>query len=515
MKNIYKYVIAFAMIVGFGACTDNFDDINSNNNVPSISQADPKMLLTTSIESMTNRVHEIFLGHEMGSCWVQHMAKVQYTDEDRYIPRASVINNTWNSLYAASGQDIAAILEIAESKNLKNYKGVALVLKVYIVSLLTDMFGDVPYSQAWQGSAATPILSPAFDKQSDIYPDLVAKLKEANDLLGSGTEDVEGDILYDGDLDKWKSFANSLRLRLLLRMSAKVDVSAQMKEIIDNPTTYPVFTSNDDNAALIYLGSAPNNNPINENRKTRDDHRVSKTLVDIMYADAIGSEYDYRIHCYASETEGAGDFEGLPNGLRAADAAAYKTNGLSYTSKIGSYFTQATAPGMLMSYAELCFILAEAAHKNYISGGETAAAEYYTKGIKASYMQFADGINDGIVSYYGVAEGTYVVGKGDANDPLEWFLADGGWTYDSSKAMEQIGVQKWIALFDQGLQANFEQRRIGYPVLVAPVENANNNKVPVRFYYPSDEYARNKKNVEAAVASQGKDDLNTKVWWNK
>ncbi|MDP2888142.1 MAG: SusD/RagB family nutrient-binding outer membrane lipoprotein, partial [Bacteroidota bacterium] len=125
MKNTLKYLFVIALVVGFSACTDQFEEVNTNVNRPTIEQAAPDMLLTNSIESMTDRVHEIFLGHEMGSCWVQHMAKVQYTDEDRYIPRVSVINNTWTSLYAASGMDVATIIDVAEAKDLKNYKGIA------------------------------------------------------------------------------------------------------------------------------------------------------------------------------------------------------------------------------------------------------------------------------------------------------------------------------------------------------------------------------------------------------
>lgn len=513
MKNIIKYLFVIALVASFSACTDQFEEINTNVNNPSIEQAAPDMLLTNSIESMTDRVHEIFLGHEMGSCWVQHMAKVQYTDEDRYIPRVSVINNTWTSFYAASGQDVATIQDVAEAKDLKNYKGIALVLKSYITSVLTDLYGDVPYTEAWKGSGAEPIISPAYDTQEAIYTDLVAKLKEASDLLSEDNEEVAGDILFNGDIMKWKKFANSLRLRLLLRMSAKKNVAADMAAIVSNPTAYPIFTSNADNAALSYLGSAPNNHPINENRKTRDDHRVSKTLIDMLYKEVDSP--DWRVSLYASLTDGTGDYDGLPNGLRSSDAANYADNGLKNTSKIGSFYTQASAPGMLMSYAELQFILAEAAHKKYISGGEEKAEEYYNNGIEASYYQNEAYFEEEL----GIWASTFTSWGWDGNDILAYALADfmeyGGYNYDPARAMELIGTQKWVALFDQGLQANFEQRRIGYPVLIAPADADNQRKIPVRAYYPSDEYARNKTNVEAAVARQGKDDLNTKVWWNK
>lgn len=515
MKNTIKYLFIIALVVAFSACTENFEETNSNVNRPSISQAAPDMLLTNSIESMTDRVHEIFLGHEMGSGWVQHMAKVQYTDEDRYIPRVSVINNTWTSFYASSGQDVAAIIDVAEAKGLKNYKGVGLILRSYIVSVLTDIYGDIPYTQAWKGSATDAIVSPAFDTQESIYTDLVAKLKEANDLLSTSNEALTGDILFNGDVVKWKKFANSLRLRLLLRMSAKKNVAADIQAIVTNAgTTTPIFASNADNAALSYLGSSPNNHPINENRKTRDDHRVSKTIIDVLYKNATSP--DYRVSIYANKAAASNDWAGLPNGLRSSDAGNYGGNGLTSTSKIGNFYTQATAPGMLMSYAELQFILAEAAHKKYITGGEAAAEAYYWKGIEASFYQNKDAFEPILTRDWAA---TFTSWGWDGKDILKYAFDDfkewGDHPYSTAKAMERIGTQKWVALFDQGLQAWFEWRRIGFPVLVPARDNENQNKIPVRAYYPSDEYSRNKTNVEAAVAKQGKDDLNTKVWWNK
>jgi hypothetical protein len=289
-----------------------------------------------------------------------------------------------------------------------------------------------------------------------------------------------------------------------------------MQAIISSPATYPIFVSNADNAALKYLGSAPNNHPINENRKSRDDHRVSKTLIDMLYKEVDSP--DYRVSIYANLAEGTNDYAGIPNGLRSSDAANYDGNGLKNTSKIGSFYTQPSTPGMLMSYAELQFILAEAAHKNYISGGEEKAEEYYNKGIEASYYQNASSFTDILEEEWGptfVSWGWKEAEMSILDYALADFMEYGGYAYDAAHAMELIGTQKWVALFDQGLQANFEWRRIGYPVLVAPADADNQRKIPVRAFYPSDEYSRNKTNVEAAVARQGKDDLNTKVWWNK
>ncbi|MFZ5939865.1 MAG: SusD/RagB family nutrient-binding outer membrane lipoprotein [Bacteroidota bacterium] len=514
---ILSFLLVTLLVIGSG-CTKDFDTINTDPNSPSIDLAAPDMLLTNAIESMTDRVHEIFLGHEMGSCWAQHMAKVQYTDEDRYLPRVAVINNTWSSFYASSGMDIATLISIGESTLNDNYRGVGLVLQVYVSSVLTDLFGDIPYTQAWKGGAAEAILLPEYDSQADIYADMIAKLDTANAILDPDGLEISGDILFGNDIVLWKKFANSLKLRLLLRESGKVDVAAKMTEVFNDPDTYPIFESNADNAALQYLGSAPNNHPINENRKTRDDHRVSATLINLLYADAASP--DYRVSVYANLADGVGDYVGLPNGMLSADAAAFNGNGLANTSTIGDYFTEATTPGMLMSYAELQFIIAEAAVKGYIPGGHAIADSFYKKGIVGSYEQYISVFPDVLDEVW---RPTFESWGMTDEDIFEYALQDfkdwGGWwplDTDDAVALEQIGTQRWVATFDQGLQSWFEWRRTGYPALTPAVDGVLGGKIPERVYYPSDEYARNNANVTAAAAAQGSStsDLLTPVWWD-
>lgn len=507
-KFIYYFAATLVVLVIFATgCTKDFQEINTNENNPGIDQAAPGMLLTNSIESMTDRVHEIFFGHEMGSCWVQHMAKVQYPDEDRYVPRMSVINNTWTSFYASSGYDVQTLYNIGVAKSNDSYKGVALVLKSYLVSVLTDEFGDVPYSEAFLGSDESPILSPVYDTQESIYAALIANLEEANTLLKADGPEIEGDILYDNDLMKWKKFANSLKLRLLLRRSDRVDPTTAITAIVKDPAKYPIFASNDDNAALIYLGSAPNNNPINENRKTRDDHRVSQTIIDVMWT--TNPVMDYRLPVYANQPSAGGLWLGLPNGMTSTDAANYKGNGLTKTSKLGDYFTAGSTPGMLMSYAEVQFILAEAAQRSFITASPKTAEEYYNEAVKGSYYQYAEAIvtKNKAIAALGIDE-TWTI-----DDFVADYMANYG-KWNAAKALEQIATEKWLAMFDQGLQSAFEWRRTGFPKLIPAVANMNNGKIPVRAYYPSDESGRNPTNLEAAIARQGADNLDTRVWWD-
>lgn len=484
----------------FDSCTKNFEEMNIDPNNAGLDKAAPDMLLTNAIEQITDRVQEIFLGEEMGNCWVQHEAKVQYTDEDRYIYRTSVVNITWTSFYAQPGMCVTTLYNTAVARQHDNYKGVALVLKVYITSVITDLHGPVPYFQAWGGAANT---LPAYDSQELIYRDIIAKLDTANTLLTIDGDAIAGDILFNNDITKWKKFANSLRLRLLLRMSGKDEgfATTEMSKMINDPATYPIFESNADNAALQYLGSFPNNHPINENRKTRDDHRVSKTIIDLMWTNS--PNVDWRLCLYA-ELDGNNTYEGMPNGLTSSQAASYNGNGIKNTSKLGNYFTAATAPGMLMSYSELQFILAEAAFKNYISGDAEA---YYYAGIYGSYAQFGDDL---------VAAVEVNLGEVMTNDSLATnFIENDVFGWDAANGMELIATQRWVATFDQGLQAWFEWRRTGFPVLTPAAEGMNDGKIPVRVPYPTDEAARNPSSLAAGVTLLGgADDLNTRVWWD-
>ncbi|HOZ15864.1 MAG TPA: SusD/RagB family nutrient-binding outer membrane lipoprotein [Tenuifilaceae bacterium] len=503
-------LISLILLLIIGGCTKDFEEINTNPNDIDWNKSHPDLLLTSAIEGLSDQIHDVWLGHEIGSCWVQHMAKVQYTDEDRYLPRNDVINFVWSNLYSGPGVEIQQIIEIAENDSVDNYKGVALVLKCYLFSVLTDLYGDIPYSEAFKIDST---LTPKYDTQESIYLDLISKLDYANTLLDANNEGIKGDILFNNSIGKWKKFANSLRLRLLLRMSDRMDYQSLVTNeftnmLVTNSSDYPIFTANSDNAALRYLGSFPNNNPLNETYKTRDDHRLSNTMIDLLYKSSNHDHPDWRIVVYANTPSAGGFWVGLPNGLTSAKAAAYLGNGLGMTSAIGDYFVQPESEGMLMSYTELCFILAEAVERGFISGSTVTSQQYYERGITASYYQFQEPMTSLSPVYYpSIPTNTGV------DTYLSDFLThDGAWS--ATDPLKKIAEQKWVAMFDQGLQAWFEWRRTNIPQFTPAEDGLNYGKIPVRLRYPSDEYARNGAQLSDAVIRQGSDDLNTRVWWD-
>lgn len=461
------------------SCTEDFEEINLNPNGP---VAVPSGLLIPAMaENTMDLLNSTFNGGDMGSVWAQHWAKVQYNDEERYRPRATQFDAIWNSLYAGTIQDSRVMQELAVQEKNTNLQGVGIIMEVYAFSVLTDIFGDIPYTEALK--AKEGITNPKYDTQASIYADLLVKLDEANSLF-----DVDGlpittssDVIYKGDIEKWQKFANSLKFRLLMRMSGRSDFNKQgeLQEIIDNRL---IFTANADEAKLVYLATAPNNNPVNQSivAGNRGEYKVNSVLVDIMTASA-----DPRLKVYAQPNK-QGAYRGKPAGIIDVPSAEYNYDNVS---AIGTAYIAATTPGYFMSYAELEFLIAEAAKRGLISGGDVKAAESYEKGVRASMA----------------ANGLTTV---EADDYLD------GRPYAAGNALTLIHTEKWIALYGQGIEAWTEWRRTGIPAL-APAIEAVISQIPSRYQYPPTEQSLNPTNYSAAVSSQGADLLTTKIWWNQ
>jgi hypothetical protein len=474
----------------FNACDKDFEEINTNPNVPNT--VTPDLLLPNIIRSSVNEVMSTAWSY--GNSLMQYTAKIQFVNEDRY--QWGEVNGIWNTMYA-NLRDVNNIYTTAEKAGQSNYMGIALVMKSWMMSVLTDSYGDVPYSEAIQGK--NKVYFPKFDTQEEIYNGILSDLQKANELLGSTPESVSGDILYGGDVAKWKKLANSLRLRYLMRISNRRNVAADMQAIVSNPATTPVFGGKSDNAALQYLPTVPNQFPLYTSRiGSVNEHRLSKTL-----GDKLMALNDPRLQVFARPTPASAgtanpQYVGVPNGLD--DVAALQYNGgANFMSRIGTAYyidgfgtptekDRDIARGIIMTYAELQFILAEAAQKGFITA--KSAKEYYEEGVKASF------------NFYGL-------------EVPAGYLQQAGVAFESGDALQLIGTQKWISLFYSGLESWFDWRRTDVPAIIPGPANVNNNRVPVRFIYPGFEFSLNKENVEAAIVRQGPNDINTKVWWDQ
>lgn len=476
-----KLILA-ATLLCVSACTGDFDKLNTNPNSAASGTAD--LFMPHGIQSAVDIQSGGSLGMDIGEGFSQHWARIQYTDIDQYTVSSDVYTAGWSGLYIESLADYTRIYKLGVESGNTNYQAVAVILRSWVFSLLTDIYGDIPYKASLQGLEGT--LLPAYDSQKDVYAGLIAELKTAGESINVANTSmpVGGDILFNGDMLKWKKFANSLSLKLLSRMIDKADspinVKTEITRILSDPAKYPVMASVADNIQLNYLDATNNQNPVNVNRKTRDDHRVSATLIDRLTA-----LNDGRLPIYANLPADGGTYKGVPNGLASSDANAL---GLTKTSKVGNYFVAATAPGVIMTYAELLFLKAEFAYKGVTIAGETATN--YAAAITASFAQYKLAAPTDYIAANALKAG-----------------ADG---------FTQIMEQKWIALYGQGLEAWTEYRRTGIPALKTPTLNTNQNVLPTRLPYPGSEESLNFENYSAALTKQGgKNDMKLKLWFAK
>lgn len=462
------------------ACENDFDKINANPNDPV--SLPVELLLPHGIKLAVNTIWGGSLGQDVGNCWAQYWARIQYTEIDQYNFTTDVQDNPWRDLYIEANADFQKVVELGIMAKNENYQAIGLIMRSYVFAQLTDIYGDIPYKEALLGTKGT--LYPKYDTQKDVYAGLVKDLQMASDLINTKAVAKDADILFAGDMSKWKKFANSLSLRLLNRMLTKADaamnVKIEMERILGNPAKYPVMVSNADNIQLVYLGDRPNNNPVHENRLTRDDHRISKTMTD-----KLTMLKDPRMDVFAKKADQGGTVVGVSNGLGNTEAGNL---GLAKTSKVGDYFVQSKAPAVLMTFAELNFIKAEAALRGIAAAG--AAAKSYEEGIKANMSQ------------YGLTASVD-------------YLKTNALTTDAT-ALTQVLEQKWIACFGQGIEGWTEQRRTGIPAMKAPATNYNNGMIPTRLPFPSSEENLNTDNFKAALTQMGgTNTMQLKLWWAK
>lgn len=474
MKKTTLYIIAFALVLS--SCKKDLDETNINPNATE--NAQPDYLLTGAIKNTADSYWGTTNTMNSSLLFVQQWAKIQYTEEDRFIFTNSSFTSLWSTGYSTSITNLNKIAELGVSSNIPNYKGVALVLRSWVFLLLTDAYGDVPYSQAGK---IKDYITPAYDKQKDVYFGLLEDLKTAKASLDPAGRAIAGDIIYNGNIARWRKLANSLRIRIALRIADKEP--AKSKQVLDEIKAEgdAYISDNADNAQLVYLTS-PQQNPVSALFETRDDYRISKTIVDKLF-----QLNDPRLPVYAAKTQTATpqEYVGIPNGLTNSEASIL---GFAKTSKPGAYFLTPQAPAVIFSYAELLFDRAEAAARGFTTEN---AADLYQQAIKASLKQY--NISDAAALTY---------------------LSQPGVQYDATNYKKSIGEQKWIALFGQGLEAFAERRRLDYPQLTASVNTVLNGQIPVRFIYPGTEQSLNGQSYKNAVASQGADLLTTKLWFD-
>ncbi|SEA41319.1 Starch-binding associating with outer membrane [Arachidicoccus rhizosphaerae] len=470
-------LISGLLVLAASSCKKELVRINKNPNA--VENPQPDYLLGAAEKTGADVYWGQSSNFASSQLITQQWAMIQYTDPDRYIFNGSSFSTLWTTTYSSTLTDIKVMMQLGVKQQNNNYVGVGHVLRAWNFQLLTDAFGAVPYSEA--GQIETSSLA-SYDSQQEVYSGILNELDTALTQLDPNGTAIEGDLIYGNNISDWRKFANSLKLRIALRI-ADADPTLAKATVQQVLSSGELIASNSQNAQFVYKAS-PNWNPVAANFSTRNDYRISKTVVDQLY-----SLNDPRLPVFASlpDNNAITKYVGVPNGLTTSDANSL---GLANTSKPGSYFLQDTAPAILQTYSEVLFLRAEAAARNLSS--EDAAA-LYQSAITASLNQ------------YGITDASQISS----------YLNQASVKYDASNFKKSIGNQKWISLFGEGLEAFAEWRRLDYPQLTAAVSGKYGDDIPVRFIYPSTEQTLNGKAYKAAVAEQGTDDLFTKLWFDK
>lgn len=491
--NIFYALVAvtFGLLV---SCKKNFEEINTDPNRPKeitpgvmLGQLQYKLVNTTmtAAKSFTHELMQVTAPRYSTSGGLH-----------RYVITPASANSTWTSLYAAM-TDVEDLYRIANRLNEPNYMAIALIYKSWTYSILTDCFGNVPYTEATR--AIEGIVKPKFDAQKDIYVQLLKDLETANTLINTSKAlTYGGDLVYNANsltgtsnpgMLKWKKFANSLRLRLLLRISKRdgeVNVNEQINAILGNPTKYPLFSAASDDAIFRYPGSYPYYNPYYNARLL--DWRQGDYYT-LFFIDKMNADEDPRRAIWATQVVVGGNsvYQGIRSGYEST---------LEYpTDKNSSYNDNLkTLPqlGIMMTDAELEFIKAELALKGFVTGNTAKA--HYENGITASMVQWGTAVPAGYLQKSGIA-------------------------YNASGSMDaqlqQIMLQKYYAFFFNDYQSWFEKRRTGYPVLPRGSGIPAENQFPSRCLYPTYLQSINAENLQQAVQAIGGDVSTVKSWWEK
>ncbi len=475
------YILGLTSFVLFlGSCTDEFDELNENPNSPEA--VDPQFLLANviSVEADQNAFYQ---GFRLANYIQQFAASVEFERIDRY--EMGTNSEYWNTIFQLLS-DIKSMRELQGSN--EAYNAVGDVMQSFLFSQLTDMWGDVPYTEAV--NALDGQFTPAYDTQESIYTDpdtgILAVLERAAATLENSNATINGDVLFNGNLNKWMRFANSLRLRYLMRISKRLTDYSEIQALA---LSGKLMQSNEDNAVLPYLTSAPNQYPMTlSSLGLYQEHRMTTTVDSVLTLWNDPRANVLYKPTQVSVNSGAPEFKGLMNG-QDRETIAEKGIDLNDVSLFGAIFRDVPdgVDAQFMQYSEVQFALAEAAERGYITGD---VQSYYETGVRASF------------AYYGV-------------EVPAGYLVQEAIALNGTDNLNKILTQKWFSLISNGHEAWFNVRRTGIPSLKPGPDNLNDNKYPVRYLYPESEQATNSVNYKVAAERIGGDNINSKGWWEK
>ncbi|MDA0178538.1 MULTISPECIES: SusD/RagB family nutrient-binding outer membrane lipoprotein [Mesoflavibacter] len=470
MKKIL--ITIFSLSVLFGCQSDEqYEDLNRDPKNPTDVAAE--FLYNSATKSLVDQMTNTNVNNNIFRLLGQYWTETTYTDEANYdFTGRNIPQNHWSEMYRDVLLDFNTAKDVvnasALSQQQKNARLAQIeVLSIYTWQQLVDTFGDIPYTEALGDETL-----PAYDDAEAIYLSLLDRLDATIPNL-TGTGFTSADNIYGGDMTAWNKFANSLKLKLGIRLS---DFNTSLSQtIVEEAYSAGVFTSNADNALFQYESSTPNTNPlwVDLVQSGRSDFVAANTIVDVM-----NDLDDPRRSAYFDDNLGMNTYSGGIYG----DNNSYN----SYT-HVGDLMLDPTLPGVLLDFAEVSFYLAEAAHRTWTVGG--TAEQHYNNGITASFEFWNAG---DVTSYLTNPEVAYTTAQGD------W--------------RQKIGTQFWLAMYNRGFEGWTVWRKYDNPTFNLPA--VTSNPVPTRYTYPVNEQNLNETNWSAASAAIGGDEQTTKLFWD-
>ena len=467
-----KILFAAAAALAITSCTNDLSDLNGNVKAPEAVPAGALFANATmgffDFASVQN------VNQNNLRLWSQHWTQTTYVDESNFDLNGRDVNgSTMNAMYLTVIRDCeearkAVLADAVSSVEAIDASIAAIeVMEVLAYSFMVDLFGDVPYSEA-----LTETNVPAYDDDAAIYADLLARLDAASTGLSGMSSFGSSDIIYGGDAASWKMAANSLMLRLAIRM---IDVdAANAKMYGEKAIAGGVFASSSDDMRLFYSSAPPHTHPMWETlvQSGRTDYIASNTLADVMNA-----HMDPRRASFFQNLDSVGNITAAPHGLQS-DYYQF--------SQPGSALEDPTWSHAAVSSVEVEFLLAHAAVAGWAGAGD--AATHYDAGVTGSIVEWG----------------------GSAADATT-YLAQAGVAFDASTAAAQIGTEKWVAMYSNVSEAYNTVRQYDLTMNVADLAQT---VTPNRYSYPLTETSLNTANVAAAGAKFGGDDTFAKVFWD-
>jgi len=491
-KSIIKITtFALGVLLMTTSCDKLADFGETNTNPAATNNPNTAALLTNVLSGIGGYSYQ-----NIPSLYCQYFSETQYPEASQYsLQLVSPQANYSGSLYdlvniIKTNTDDATKLSASLNGANENQIAIARILKSYMFWVMTDRSGDLPYKTALTGNPAV-----SFEPQKSIYEGMITELTEAVDQFVDGAA-IRGDIVYSGDIAKWKKLANSLRMLMALRLSERYPgaseyAATQFKAALTHSAGH--ISTNDDNFKLVFPGGNFRN-PYWGMYDGRKDYGESETMTNILAT--LSS--DARVNVFGADLNGAASALGVPYGRNRTWINNWTSVNPSYAYVFDPDYRQQTSPQFIVKASTVLLARAEAADRGWTT--ETANTEtLYQQGITASFTQW--GLTAPSAGYF--------------TDPDVDLTA----AFGTGANLQKIAIQTWVAFFPDGAQGWANWRRTGYPVLTpAPDATNDSGQIPRRYAYGTTDYSLAGDSVKAAVIRQWGDKDNdtqdSRVWWD-